>query len=144
MSYEVKRVNKSTTDRRISDLLKSIEKTSNNLLIDVAEDTVKEAKENLRLNGNIDTGELVESIDVLEVGNDFVIVGSPLMRAQYIEFGRGPVFAKDKPLHWVDKKTGEDVFAMSASPVDPQPFMQPAVEAVTSRYENIVAEKYND
>lgn len=49
----------------------------------------------------------------------------------YVNDGRGPVRPINaKVLHWVDPKTGEDVFAMYAGPTAPQHIRENALPAI--------------
>ena len=99
------------------------------LLYEVANKIIDEARSNLQNNTNIDSGTLLASISVLEEGDNYITVGSREPYAGYIEYGRGPV----KPLkeggwlHWIDKSSGKDVFAKFANATEPSPFMEPAV-----------------
>ena len=99
------------------------------LLYEVANKIIDEARSNLQNNTNIDSGTLLSSISILEEGDNYITVGSREPYAGYIEYGRGPV----KPLkeggwlHWIDKSSGKDVFAKFANATEPSPFMEPAV-----------------
>ena len=95
----------------------------------LCETIVAEARSNLQNNTNIDSGTLLSSIRILEEGNDFIIIGTDVDYAGYIEYGRGPVrpLKEGGWLHWIDKTTGKDVFAKFANAVEPSPFMDPAV-----------------
>ena len=95
----------------------------------LCETIVAEARSNLQNNTNIDSGTLLSSIRILEEGNDFIIIGTDVDYAGYIEYGRGPVrpLKEGGWLHWIDKTTGKDVFAKFANAVEPSPFMEPAV-----------------
>jgi len=137
--------NVSETRKSIGKVLDGLQNTKQNLLEDVAEQIVIEAQNILRLNGNEGMGELLNSIKILESGIGTVLVGTQKDYAGYVEYGRGPVrpLSPDGVLHWVDRETGEDVFTKYSSPVEPSPFMAPAVESVVAWYKGIVAEKYN-
>ena len=105
---------------------------------------VDEARSNLQNNTNINSGDLLASINILFDDGESIYVGSDMPYAGHIEFGRGPVFPKDPTgwLHWIDKTTGKDVFAKKAGPTEPSPFLQPAVEIVSNKVPNLVAEEY--
>ena len=95
----------------------------------LCETIVAEARSNLQNNTNINTGDLLSSIRIIDEGDDYIIIGSDKEYAGYIEYGRGPVrpLKEGGWLHWIDKTTGKDVFAKFANAVEPSPFMEPAV-----------------
>lgn len=145
MRVDIKQLNPSATNNAIQKAMNQVIQIESNLIHDVAEDIVKEAQNNLRLNGSDRTGNLLESIKILEESKQTAVVGTDEEYAKYVEFGRGPVVPRDPKgvLHWVDPDTGEDVFTKYSSPVEPAPFLHPAVESVTAKYKSIVTEKYN-
>lgn len=99
---------------------------------------VSEAQSNLQNNMNINTGELLASIRILNEEGLKGEVGTDVEHAWYIEYGRGPVVpVHAKMLHWIDKDTGEDVFSMYAGPTEPMPFMEPAVIVHTEQFGDI-------
>jgi HK97 gp10 family phage protein len=63
----------------------------------------------------VDTGTLRDSIDILEQGDDYVVIGTDLEYAAYVEFGTS---------------------RMSA-----QPYIGPAADAMSSRFSEIFAEE---
>jgi hypothetical protein len=98
---------------------------------------VADARSNVQNNLSIVTGDLNASIQVLRIGALEGEVGTELEYAEFVEYGRGPVVATDKPLHWIDKETGEDRFAWSVGPAEPQPFMEPAVIINTEQFPRV-------
>ena len=109
------------------------------LLYTVAERIIDEARSNLQNNTNIDSGRLLSSIQILEEGDNSLVIGSREPYAGYIEYGRGPV----KPLkeggwlHWIDKSSGKDVFAKFANATESSPFMEPAVIVHTDMFPDL-------
>lgn len=110
------------------------------------EKIIADAKSNLQNNQSIRTGSLIASIDVLDRFGDLdAVVGTNLEYGWYVEYGRGivkPIHAK--ALHWIDKDTGEDVFAKSAGPSEPMPFLEPAVLANTEGWSEIVVKRWSE
>lgn len=128
--------------RKTQRIIDSIPRSQEEFLDEVANAIVDEARSNLQNNGNINTGELLASIKVLRTAPGLRVVGSDAKQSVYIEYGRGPVMAKNgKPLRWVDKHTGEVVFSMYSGPVEPSPFFEPAVLAVTQRFKKVYVQK---
>ena len=112
----------------LDDLINNSQQRSQIIFHKLAEDIVVDARHNLQQNLNIDSGRLLASIRILQEDENVIIIGSDLEHALYIEFGRGPVFAPEgKVLHFVSKDTGKDVFVTEVGPVDPMPFLEPAV-----------------
>lgn len=117
-------------------------------LNETAEAIIEKARANLSENDSIITGELSNSIRVLDSGQadggGYVTVGTDVFYAIYVEYGRGPIRpVTAKVLHWIDKKTGKDVFASYAGPAEARPFFEPAVLAVRKKFEGLLAEKMN-
>ncbi len=108
-------------------------------LNELAEKIIDEAKSNLQNNTNIDSGTLLASIKILdETPGKSITVGTDEPYAGFIEYGRGPVNAKEgKWLHWIDKSTGKDVFAKHADPTEPSPFLEPAVLLYSQKYSDV-------
>lgn len=107
----------------------------------LADSVVDEARNNLQNHGNISTGDLLSSIRILEnVDGMNILVGSDLPYAGYIEYGRGPIDAVDKVLHWKDKSTGKDVFSRHSSAVEPMPFLEPAVIVKSKQFPEVFVE----
>lgn len=78
-----------------------------------------------------DTGELAGSIKVLPVivsgGTIKGGYGTKLFYAYFVERGRGWVFPiRAKMLSWIDRSTGQRVFAKSARPAAARPFLEPS------------------
>jgi HK97 gp10 family phage protein len=112
----------------------------------LADEVVSEAKSNLQNNKDVSTGDLLASIKILNIAKEGmeVTVGSDIPYAKYIEYGRGPVFPKNvKFLSWIDKDTGKRIFSKKSSPVDPHPFLEPAVISKMQKYPEIVVEGEN-
>lgn len=109
------------------------------LLYETANKIIDEARSNLQNNTNIDSGTLLSSINILEDGDNYLVVGSKEPYAGYIEYGRGPI----KPLkdggwlHWIDKSSGKDVFAKFANATEPSPFLEPAVVIHTDMFPDL-------
>lgn len=123
-------------------IMEEIAGASESFLDDVAAAIVDEARSNLQNQGSVNTGELLASIRVLGQGEGFRVVGSDVKQAAIIEYGRGPVVpVHAKVLRWVDKDTGEVIFSKYSGPVQPQPYFEPAVLAVTERMAGIFAVK---
>jgi len=110
------------------------------------EKIIADARSNLQNNGSVVRGQLLASIKILDrLGDLDAVVGSDLEYAYWVENGRGivePVNAK--VLHWVDKVTGEDVFAMRSGPSEPMPFLEPAVIENTEPFPEIVVTAWSD
>lgn len=111
----------------------------------LANSIIDEARNNVQNNRTINTGTLLTSIRILEnnKGRD-ILVGTDLPYAIYIEYGRGPVHANGKVLHWKDKQTGEDVFVMSAKQTEPMPFLEPAAIVELKKFPRVWAALEND
>ncbi len=109
------------------------------MLIALGESIVAEARSNLQNNTNINTGDLLSSIMILEENDNMIIVGTRSEYAGYIEYGRGPVrpLKEGGWLHWIDKTSGKDVFAKFANATEPSPFMEPAVISMTQNFPEI-------
>ena len=104
----------------------------------LGETIIAEARSNLQNNTNINTGDLLSSIMILEEGDDFIVIGTRSDYAGYIEYGRGTVKPKDPDgwLHWISKD-GKDVFAKFAKATEPSPFMEPAVIQHSQNFPNV-------
>jgi hypothetical protein len=117
----------------------------NKLLQQIGNDVVNNARYNLSSNGNIDTGGLIGSIQILQTGDRFIVVGSEAPHAGYIEFGRGPVRAINaQALRFFDKKTGKLVFVKEVGPTEPSPFLQPAIEKSINMFQGLYVEKMSN
>jgi len=113
----------------------------NGLLYKIGEEIVNEARFILSSNHNIDTGGLMGSIKIMQIGDKFIVVGSDAPHAGYIEFGRGPVRATNaQALRFFDKETGKLVFVKEVGPTEPSPFLQPAVELKTRVFQGLYTE----
>jgi len=83
----------------------------------IGDTIVKDIKDQLETEGHNITYDLSEKTQVFEYGEDYVILGSDSGHAWVFEFGRGAVRpVHKKALHWIDKETGEDVFARYSKP----------------------------
>lgn len=113
------------------------------MLHNLGESIVAEARSNLQNNTNINSGNLLSSIMILEETEDTIVVGTREDYAGYIEYGRGPVrpLKEGGWLHWIDKSSGKDVFAKFANATDPNPFMEPAVIRMTQDFPGIYVEE---
>lgn len=131
------------SQRMLNNLINTMDDTHHRILIEAGNMIVDEARSNLQNNTNIDSGDLLSSIKILFEDENSIYVGSDMPYAGHIEFGRGPVFPINaKFLHWIDKDTGKDVFAKSAGPTEPQPFLAPAVEIVSAKVPGIYATEF--
>jgi hypothetical protein len=115
------------------------------ILHEVMTEVVSEARSNLQNNGNIVTGDLHASIEILEekeVGGTIMgEVGTEVFYAIYIEFGRGMVFpVTAQVLHWINPETGEDVFARFSREFEGAPFLEPAVIVKTKDFADRIHE----
>lgn len=74
----------------------------------------------------VDSGELRISIGTHKLDTAIHLVGTNKHYAPYVEFGRGPVEAKqaDALRFWID---GDITFRQSVGPAEPQPFLRPAL-----------------
>jgi len=128
--------------RILGGLVNELDKNQNLLLHQLGEDIVVEAQQNLVGNANINSWELFDSIQILEEGDKYIIVGTNKDYAGFIEYGRGPVRpVTAKVLHWIDKDTGKDVFAMFSKATNPMPFMEPAVISKSANFVDVFAER---
>lgn len=85
----------------------------------IAKDAIAEIKGTIQDEGHVVTGNLLSSLGITDESTGSVSIGSTEKYSLALEYGRVEVIAKDKPLHWVDKHTGEDVFAMRSGPTQP-------------------------
>ena len=130
----------------LENIEKGMDKKHQDILHELGETIVFEARSNLQNNTNINSGNLLSSIMILEENDNEIIVGTREDYAGYIEYGRGPV----KPLkeggwlHWIDKSSGKDVFAKFANATEPSPFLEPAVIKASLDFPNLYAEQVKD
>src|SRR3990167_7942249 len=112
MSVHIQTRGNKASQRYLSELISSMDEDLSDAIIKLGDSIVAEARSNLQNNTNINSGTLLSSIRILEEGSNYVIIGSDIDYAEYIEYGRGPVRPKnpDGWLHWIDKQTGKDVF----------------------------------
>lgn len=65
--------------------------------------------------------------------------------AYYIEHGRGLVLPVNaKVLRWIDKHTGEVVYAKESGPTDPDPFLEPSVNRNKKKFSDIIAREISN
>ena len=113
----------------------------NILLHEIAENIITDAKYILAANGNVNSAQLINSLEILDEGNKTIRVGTNVPYAGYVEFGRGPVRPVNATvLHWIDPRTGKSVFSKYAGPTEPSPFLQPAVEKNTKIFQGLYTE----
>ena len=119
----------------------NLETINMDMLHQLGEAIVAEARSNLQNNTNIDSGTLLSSIMIFEATGDSITLGTNSEYASYIEYGRGPVrpLKEGGWLHWIDKTTGKDVFAKFANATEPSPFLEPAVISVTANFPQVYA-----
>lgn len=130
----------------LSQLKEYINPLNQLLLHTLGERIVSEARSNLQNNTNINTGDLLSSIMILEENDNEIIIGTKNDYASYIEYGRGPVrpLKEGGWLHWIDKSSGKDVFAKFANATEPSPFMEPAVIKHSLDFPDIYASETED
>ena len=144
MSVHIQTRGNKASQRYLSELISSMDEDLSDAIIKLGDSIVAEARSNLQNNTNINSGTLLSSIRILDEGVNYVIIGSDVPYAGYIEYGRGPVRPiNGEWLHWIDKQTGKDVFAKFAKATEPSPFLEPAVITHTSKFQDVVAEKVN-
>lgn len=98
-------------------------------------------------------GLMANSVDITEDGDDY-LVGNTAMSVDgfpyplVIEKGRRGGY-EVKPitysaLHWIDKDTGEDVFAKVShpGPVAPDPFVEPSIEDTMRDIDDIINKQF--
>ena len=119
----------------------NLETINMDMLHQLGEAIVAEARSNLQNNTNIDSGTLLSSIMIFEETGDSITLGTNSEYASYIEYGRGPVrpLKEGGWLHWIDKTSGKDVFAKFANATEPSPFLEPAVISVTAKFPEVYA-----
>ena len=126
----------------LNNLINNHDEELNQLLVKIGEQIIDEARFILSQNNHIDTGGLMGSIKVMEVGDKYIVVGSDAPHAGYIEFGRGPIRPTKEGgvLRFFDKKSGKMVFTTYSAPTEPSPFLQPAVEKQLSTFQGLYSE----
>ena len=142
MSVQIKTKGHKASIKYLSDLIENTDQDLQDALVKLGDSIIAEAKGNLQNNTNINSGTLLSSIQVLEEGKNYIVIGSNVPYAGYIEYGRGPVRPiSGEWLHWIDKQTGKDVFAKFAKATEPMPFLEPAVISESNKFQDVVAEK---
>ena len=136
MSIEIKSNGFENNEELLKHIRENIDSHNQEMLKLLGDSIVVEARSNLQNNTNINTGDLLTSIRILDEGDDYIIVGTDSDYASYIEYGRGPVrpLKEGGWLHWIDKSSGKDVFAKFANAIEPMPFMEPAVVSMTKDF----------
>ena len=125
----------------LSDLISTIDGDLEQALVILGDDIISEARSNLQNNAHVYTGELNASIGILESGKNYIVVGTQLPYAWYIEYGRGPVRPINaKFLHYFTKD-GKEVFSKFSKATEPSPFLEPAVILKTQRFSDVVVEQ---
>lgn len=111
----------------------------------LADSIIAEARNNIQNNRSINTGLLLTSIRIIEnIKGKEIFIGTDLPYAKYIEYGRGPVHAKGKPLVWKDKTSGKIIFSMSSKATEPKPFLEPAAISELKKFPQVWAELENE
>jgi hypothetical protein len=114
------------------------EKALDNLVAKIQAD----ANSELQNKQHILTGELIAEDKLLGKAEKTRIVGTRLIQGAVLEHGRGIVRPKNgKFLHWIDKTTGEDVFAKESGPVNPDPWLEPAILKNTKRVKDVMIDE---
>ena len=80
---------------------------------------VSKVKSEIQNEGHVVTGELLGDVRILDIGDDFVTVGSTLIQASVLENGRIEITKKDGVLAWQDPDSGEMVFSHKSKAVEP-------------------------
>lgn len=89
-------------------------------------------KINIRSQGLIDTGNLINSIQVRDVkesgqGAECTVGSAGVIYAAIHEFGGTILPKRAKMLSWISKRTGERIFAKSVT-IPARPYIRPAVD----------------
>ena len=141
MSVDIKTKGHKASIRYLSELVANTDGDLQQALTILGDSVVDEARSNLQNNTNINSGALLSSIRILDQGQNYIVVGSDLPYAGYIEYGRGPVRPINAEwLHWIDKHSGKDVFAKFAKATEPSPFLEPATITQASQFRDVVGE----
>lgn len=141
MSIQLQTKGMNASKKYLSSLIEELDENVQDAMLKVINQIIADARSNLQNNANINSGTLLASIRILEEGKNYYLIGTDIEYAEYIEYGRGPINAKPgKTLHWIDKKTGKDVFAKHADAYPAHPFLEPAVIVNTRKLSDILAE----
>jgi len=141
MSVEIKTRGHRASEQYLSELVADLDGDLNQALMLLADDIIQEARSNLQNDTHVYTGELNASIGVLESGPNYIVVGSRLPYAGYIEYGRGPVRPINKKFLHYFTKDGKEVFSTFSKATEPSPFLEPAVILKSSQFQDIVVEQ---
>ena len=141
MSVHIKTRGHNASIKYLSSLIESLDEDLSDALEKLGEDIKSEARSNLQNNAHVYTGELNASIDILERGDHYIVVGTRLPYAGYIEYGRGPVRPVNaKVLHYFTKD-GKEIFSKFSKATEPSPFLEPAVIIKTAKFQDVAAEQ---
>ena len=145
MSVEITSDGFEDVDHLLKYIKTNLDENTSEILHIFGESVVAEARSNLQNNTNINTGDLLSSIMILDEGNDYIIIGTESDYAGYIEYGRGPVrpLKEGGWLHWIDKSSGKDVFAKFANAIEPMPFLWPSIVKHMLEFPNLYLEWMN-
>ena len=130
-----------TSQKYLSSLINSLDDTLNTSLHELGETIVSEARNNLQNDTHVYTGELNASVKILEEGDKYIVVGTRLPYAGYIEYGRGPVKPVNAQFLHYFTKDGKEIFSKFSKATEPSPFLEPAVILHISKFKDIVAER---
>jgi len=143
MSVELKSRGYKAGEGYLSELVDNLEGDLNQALLILADDIIQEARSNLQNSTHVYTGELNASISVLETGPNYIVVGSRLPYAVYIEFGRGPVRPINKKFLHYFTKDGKEIFSKFSKATEPSPFLFPAAIMKAGQFKDVVIENLN-
>ena len=126
------------TEIDVSEVDEAIREEVKKVLIEIATTLTNNAKKEAPVN----SGELRQSIQVLERGENEIIVGTQKNYAPFVEFGTEPHFPPIEPIKkWVHRKLGmgDDVAyavqqKIGKEGTDANPFMQRAIEETRQEY----------
>jgi len=141
MSVELKTKGHKASMRYLSDLITSMDEDLDSALDQLANEIISEARSNLQNDTHVYTGELNASIKVLDKGSHYVIVGSELPYAGYIEYGRGPVRPINAEYLHYFTKDGKEIFSKFSKATEPSPFLEPAVISKSNKFQDVVVEQ---
>jgi len=140
MSVSLKSRGYKAGEKYLSELEESLEGDLQQALVLLADDIIQEARSNLQNDAHVYTSELLNSIGILGVGENYIIIGSNLPYAVYIEYGRGPVRPINaKYLHYFTKD-GKEIFSKFSKATEPSPFLEPAAILKGSQFGDITVE----
>lgn len=91
-------------------------------------------KSEIQNEGHVVTGELLGSIRILEVGEDYVDVGSDVIQARILEYGRVEITKTDGFLVFQSPDTGEMVFTHHVKAVEPTHIFERSIKEGLEMY----------